>query len=123
MSTTPPWGYVVRRRMDPVDEKRHRGGRGFGMTGRDFVIGNVTDVIDGETVNITVDRTGGIRRRPFRGKEKIRINRLRLTDIAWLTGAFTRSQAEKMLKGKQVLCLVRSHDAGGLIIADIQLMQ
>lgn len=92
------------------------------MAGQEYVIGKVTDVIDGETLNISVDGAGGGQRDEFREKESIRIRRFRLTDIVWMTGAFTRAQAEKMLKGKQVMCLVRSHDSGGNIIADIQLI-
>lgn len=93
------------------------------MPGKGYVIGNVTDVVDGETLNITVDGAGGELTDEFRQKESIRIHRFRLTDIVWMTGAFTRSQTEKMLKGKQVMCLVRSHDSGGNIVADIQLIQ
>ena len=92
------------------------------MQGRDFVIVNVTDVVDGETLNITVDRTNGQKRHEFRGKENIRIHRFRLTDIAWMTGVYTRSQIEKMLKGKRILCFIRSREQGGMIIADVQLI-
>jgi hypothetical protein len=28
------------------------------MAGRDFLVGNVTDVVDGETISMTVERTG-----------------------------------------------------------------
>lgn len=94
------------------------------MTRRDYIIGNVIDVLDEETISLMVDRTGGGKRYGYKttGREKIQINRLRLTDIAWLTGTFTVSQVEKMLKGKQVLCLVRSRDPRGSLIADVQLI-
>ncbi len=93
------------------------------MSARDFIIGNVTDVVDGETIRMTVDRTGGKKSSRYKDQEKIKIKKLRLTDIAWMTGVFTRSQIEKMLKGKQILCFVRSRDPGGNIIADIQLVK
>jgi hypothetical protein len=96
--------------------------RRFGMPGQDFIIGNVTDVVDGETLNITVDRTIGKKRLGFGDKENIRIHRFWLTDIVWITGVFTRSQIEKMLKGKRILCLIRSRKEGGKIIADVQLI-
>ena len=92
------------------------------MTGQDFVIGNVTDVVDRETLNITVDRTSGKERHEIRDRENIRIHRFRLTDVAWMTGVYTRSQIEKMLKGKRILCLIRSREQGGMIIADVQLI-
>lgn len=68
--------------------------RRFGMTGREFIVGNVTDVFDGETIRLTVERTG----------------------------VFAKPQIEKRFTGKQVLCLVKSRDQGGKIIADVQLM-
>jgi|GEM_PF-6904792 len=94
------------------------------MGRRDFLIGNVTEVVDGETISMTVERTGGGKRYGYRYnvQQNIQIKRLRLTDIAWMTGIFTRPQIEKMLKGKQILCLIRSRDPGGKIIADVQLI-
>ena len=92
------------------------------MSAKDFLIGNVTDVVDGETIRMTVDRAGGRRMHGYKVQEKIRIKKLRLTDIAWMTGVFTRPQIEKLLKGKQVLCLIRSRDPGGTIIADVQVV-
>ncbi len=94
------------------------------MVRRDYIIGNVTDVVDGETIGMTVDRTGGGKTYgyKYKVKEMIKINRLRLTDVAWMTGVFTRSQIERMLKGKQILCLIRSRDPGGNIVGDVQLI-
>jgi len=43
------------------------------MPAQDFVIGNVTDVIDGETLNITVDRTSEEKKHESGGSENIRI--------------------------------------------------
>lgn len=94
------------------------------MGRRDFLIGNVTEVVDGETISMTVERTGGGKRYGYRYnvQQNIQIKRLGLTDIAWMTGVFTGPQIEKMLKGKQILCLIRSRDPGGSIIADVQLL-
>lgn len=92
------------------------------MTGREFIVGNVTDVFDGETIRLTVERIGGKKEHAFNDQEKIRIKKLRLTDIAWMTGVFTKPQIEKMFKGRQVLCLVKSRDQGGKIVADVQLI-
>lgn len=94
------------------------------MAGRDYLVGKVTGVVDGETINVTVDRIGGGEGNGHRynHEEKIRIKRLRLTDIVWMTGAFTRPQIEKMLRGKPVLCLIRSRESEGSILADVQLL-
>lgn len=92
------------------------------MPGRDFVIGNVTDVIDGETLDITVDRTSEEKKHEFGDRKNIRIHRIWLTDIVWLTGVSTRSQIEKMLKGKRILCSIRTPEQGGKIVADVHLI-
>jgi len=92
------------------------------MPAQDFVIGNVTDVIDGETLNITVDRTSEEKKYESGGRENIRIHRIWLTDIVWMTGMSTRSQIEKMLKGKRILCSIRTQEQGGKIVADVHLI-
>jgi hypothetical protein len=97
--------------------------RRFGMAGRDYIIGDVSDVVDGETIHMTVDRTGGGKTYGDSDLAKVQIKKLRLTDIAWLTGAFTRSQIEKMIKGKRILCRIKSRDQGGKIIGDVQLIK
>ena len=94
------------------------------MAGRDFIIGNVTDVVDGETIRMKVDLSAsgarfGCR---YQDQENIQIRRLRLTDIAWITGAFTRPLVEKVLKGKKILCLIRSRKPGGNLVADVQVI-
>jgi len=92
------------------------------MPGRDFVIGDVTDVIDGETLNIKVDRTSEEKRHESGGSENIRIRRIWLTDIVWMNGVSTRSQIEKMLKGKRIFCSIRAQEQGGKIVADVHLI-
>jgi len=99
-----------------VEERR------FEMPGRDFVIGDVTDVIDGETLNIKVDRTSEEKRHESGGSENIRIRRIWLTDIVWMNGVSTRSQIEKMLKGKRIFCSIRAQEQGGKIVADVHLI-
>jgi len=106
----------------PVPRRRVIEGRRCGMSERDFIIGKVTDVIDGETFRITVDRTGGKNRHGYKDQEKIHIKKIKLTDITWMTGVFTKSKIEKMFRGKKVLCLIRSRDQAGKIIADVQLV-
>jgi len=92
------------------------------MPGQEFVIGNVTDVIDGETLNITVDSTSEEKRHELGGRENIRIHRIWLTDIVWMNGRSTRSQMEKMLKGKRILCSIRAQEQGGKTVADVHLI-
>lgn len=92
------------------------------MPGRDFIIGQVTEVIDGETFRMKVDRTGEKNRLAYKDRERIRIRKIKLTDITWMTGVFTKSRLENMLRGKKVMCLISSRDGVGKLIADVQLV-
>jgi len=92
------------------------------MARREFIVGNVTDVIDGETLCVTVERNGGRNTYEYKEQETIKINKIRMTNIAWMTGVYTKSKIEKMFKGKKVLCLIESKDLSGNIMADVQLV-
>lgn len=92
------------------------------MPMKDFLIGNVTEILDGETFRIAVARVRGKNIHRYENEERIQIKRLRLHDVAWMTGVFTKPKLERMFKGKQVLCRVNSRDRRGRIEADVQLI-
>ena len=92
------------------------------MTGKRFIVGKVADIEDGDTFHVTVEHAGGADRGEWQDREKIRISTLKITRIASITGAFTRPQLEKLLKGKRVRCQVRSRDSGGRLVADVQVV-
>ena len=89
----------------------------------DFLIGDVTDVIDKETITVKVERNveGNRYESKYKDQEKIQINRIYLKDIVWLIGSSTQAQIESMLKGKRIGCRIRSRIPGGGINADVLL--
>lgn len=89
----------------------------------DFLIGDVTDVIDKETISVKVERNVEENRYEsiYKDQEKIQINRILLKDIVWLTGSSTQEQIESMLKGRRIVCRIRSRIPGGGMNADVLL--
>ncbi len=92
------------------------------MAAKNFIVGNVTSVVDGETFQVAVDRSGRKNLHAYGDTERVHMKKLRLHENVWMTGVFTKSQLEKIFRGKQVLCHVRSRDPGGRIVADVQVM-
>ena len=92
------------------------------MAERDFIVGNVTCVVDGETFQVAVDRIGRKNMHVYGNTERIHMKKLKLHENVWMTGVFTKPQLERMFRGRQVLCLVKSRDLGGRIVADVQVM-
>jgi hypothetical protein len=97
-------------------------GRRFAMAEKDFIVGNVICVVDGETFHVAVDRFGRKNLHVYGDTERIQMKKLKLHENVWMTGVFTKPQLERMFRGKQVLCLVNSRDLGGWIVADVQVM-
>ncbi len=92
------------------------------MPKKDYLIGKVMEIVDGETFRMAVARIGRKTMREYGKEERVFIKKFRLRDIVWITGVFTKPQLEKMFKGRQVLCLVDSRDRGGRIEAEVQLI-
>lgn len=92
------------------------------MTAKGVIIGKVAEVEDGNTLHVSVERAEGSGHKGPGDRARIRIHSLRITKIASLTGSFTRSQLERMLKGKRVKCHLKSGDPERGILADVQLV-
>ncbi len=92
------------------------------MPKKDYLIGKVMEIVDGETFRMAVARIGRKTMREYGKEERVFIKKFRLRDIVWITGVFTKPQLEKMFKGRQVLCLVDSRGRGGRIEAEVQLI-
>ena len=92
------------------------------MAEKDFIVGNVTSVLDGETFQVSVDRIGKRNLQVYGDTERIHMKKLKLRENVWMTGVFTKPQLERMFRGKKVLCRVSSRDLSGRIVADVQVM-
>lgn len=89
------------------------------MSQKDFLIGNVSHVLDGDTFAITVTRVGKNNRHAYELEEKVRINKLKPAEIVSLIGARPKPLLERILKKREVMCLVNSKEPGGKIEADV----
>lgn len=89
------------------------------MAQNDFLIGNVLEILDDETFEMEVMRVGRKNRRAYGYEEKIHIHRLKQSEITTLIGPHPKPFLERMLKGKEVMCLVHSREPGGQIEADV----
>lgn len=89
------------------------------MNERDIIAGKVSDIVDGESIYIETRHDGGNRGRENAARELVRINRIKLDDVVWLTGRFSRKLLETILWRKTVTCRIKSRGRGGAIVADV----
>ncbi|NIS73687.1 MAG: hypothetical protein GTO08_00055 [Deltaproteobacteria bacterium] len=92
------------------------------MAQEDFIIGNVLNVLDGETFELEVTRVGRRNSHRYKGEEKIRINTLKPAEFVTLMGAHPRPILDRILRKKEVMCLVHSRSTGGHIEADVYII-
>jgi hypothetical protein len=91
------------------------------MNGYDIISGNVSDIIDEENIYIEPRRDGVDRVRERPARKRIRIHRIKLDDVVWLTGRFSRKLLESILWRRNVTCRIKSLGRGGAIFADVYL--
>ncbi|NIO17641.1 MAG: hypothetical protein GTN70_11795 [Deltaproteobacteria bacterium] len=89
------------------------------MRQKDFLIGNVGHVFDGETFKLMVTRVGRKNENEYDDEEKIHIQKLKPADILTYRGTRPKPLLERMLLDKEVMCLVHSREKDGHIDADV----
>lgn len=89
------------------------------MEHKDFLIGNVRYVLDGQTFDMEVTRTGKKNCYNYDLVERVHIHRLKATELVSLIGPQTQPFLERMLTGNEVMCLVHSKNGNGQIEADV----
>jgi hypothetical protein len=93
--------------------------RKIAMGQRDFIIGNVTNVVDKDTFRIAVTRVGRHNRDLYDAEEEIVISTLKSSEIVQLIGEHPKPLLEKMLMNREVMCLISLREAKGQIKADV----
>ncbi len=89
---------------------------------RNTITGKVAKVVDAHSILVEPRRSGWARRLPGRRhRQMVRIRKIRLGDVIWLTGTYTRKMLEATFRNRQVTCLIRSREKGGAIVADVYL--
>ncbi|MDH3257992.1 MAG: hypothetical protein OEM19_00815 [Deltaproteobacteria bacterium] len=89
------------------------------MSQKDFFIGNVLCVLDGDTFELAVTRVGKNNRHDYDHEEQVRINKLKPAEVVSLIGARPKPLLERILIKREVMCLVHSRNPGGKIEADV----
>ncbi|HSM00219.1 MAG TPA: hypothetical protein VK944_08860 [Candidatus Limnocylindria bacterium] len=91
------------------------------MSENDIIAGEVSDIVDGENIYVEHQHDRGNRNRMCAAKELVHINRIKLDDVVWLTGTYTRKLLETILWHRKVTCRIKSREKGGTIFADVYL--
>ncbi len=90
------------------------------MEKKDILFGKVKYLIDGGAFKIEVERVESNNLHEYRNQEDIRINKLKITEIIALAiEERPIPYIERLLKAKEVLCVVNSREPGGQIEADV----
>lgn len=87
------------------------------------IAGEVSDIIDGETIYIEPLHDGENRDRQYAARELVHINRIKLDDVVWVTGRYNRKLLETILWNRKVMCRIKSREIGGAIVADVCLAE
>ena len=91
------------------------------MSEIDIIAGKVSDIIDGGKIYIKPQRDDGNHGREDSRGELVHINRIKLDDVVWLTGTYSRQLLETILWDRKVMCRIKSRDKGRTIVADVYL--
>jgi hypothetical protein len=89
------------------------------MVKKDFIIGNVKNVLDKDTFKMVVTRVGRKNKHRYDFEEQVRISKLKSSEIVNLIGEHPKPLLEKMLKNREVMCLISSRESDGQIEADV----
>lgn len=89
------------------------------MGQKDFIIGNVTTVLDDDTFKMAVTRVGKNNKDLYNGEEEVVIATLRSSEIVQLIGDHPKPLLERMLMNREVMCLISARGAAGRIEADV----
>ncbi len=89
---------------------------------RDFIRGDVTQVVDGKTIEVKVTQIGRNNRYEYRGNERIHISEIKPFLIVRKCGDAWKPFLEQILLGKGITCLVHTRGPDGHIEGDVFLL-
>jgi hypothetical protein len=91
------------------------------MSEIDIIAGEVLAIVDGGNIYIKSQQDGENRGREDAPGELVHINKIKLDDVVWLTGTYSRKLLETILWHRKVICRIKSREKGGTIVADVYL--
>jgi endonuclease YncB( thermonuclease family) len=86
----------------------------------DTVEGPVLDVIDGDTVDISVAHMGKHNKFNYGNTERIRIAGINAPELNTTSGLLAKSNLKAKLNGRIVRCTIHSRDAYSRLISDVE---
>ncbi len=95
------------------------GERWFTMPKKDFIIGDVREIVGDNMFYVSVNRVGEKNRGIYGDVEMVWIKTLKVSEIVTLSWKREQLTLEKLLKGREVMCVVHSRGENGEIEADV----
>lgn len=91
----------------------------------DTLVGEVTNVVDGDTFDMRVRRVNEFRRSKYsvyNFSERIRIADFDAPELGTLAGAIAKTNLEKAVLHKNVCCNVEARDTYGRVVATVEVL-
>jgi len=85
---------------------------------RDIIRGPVTNVVDGDTFDISVTHVGTNNVHKYNDVERIRIVSIDAPELNKPGGKHSKNSLETLLLHREVRCSIHSRDSFGRIVAD-----
>jgi len=86
----------------------------------DTVRGPVLDVIDGDTLDISVTRTGKNNKYTYGDTERIRIVGIDTPELNTYAGLRAKADLKAKILGKEIRCHVHSRDSYQRLVGDVE---
>ena len=88
----------------------------------DIIQGPVTQVVDGDTFDMTVTHTGTGNKNKYNNSERVRIASIDAPELNTAAGKRSKDALERTIKGKRVSCSVQARDTYGRVVADVKVI-
>ncbi len=112
-------GRSGRQALQPDRVGLRKGKRRFTMPKKDFIIGDVREIVGDNMFYVAVNRVGEKNRGAYGDVEMVWIKTLKVSEIVTLSWEREQLTLEKLLKGREVMCVVHSRGENGEIKADV----
>lgn len=89
----------------------------------DVIWGDVTNVVDGDTFDITVTHHGKTNTTKYNAQERIRIAEIDAPELGTAAGARAKATVERALNGKHVRCEIQARDTYHRLVCKVAIAQ
>lgn len=87
----------------------------------DFIKGPVTNVIDGDTFEMDVERVGTNNQYDYNYHERIRIAKIDAPELSSSSGYRAKRDLERAIQRAYVKCYIQDRDSYGRLIANVSI--